>query len=137
MAVTPSSGGTPLSSSSASASFYAPLPAASVSEIDVSCPPNLRALNDNNNNYQYDCSTDTNILGGDITGMYAYSLQQCIDACSTMNLVRGALICKAVALDRDALAAYRKNHGAICWLENATTPRYAVSRTTVAISKAQ
>jgi hypothetical protein len=65
-------------------------------------------------NYTYDCLTDSDISGSNITGIYAYSLQQCVDACSTMNLVKDSITCKAITLDQAAYTAYRDRFGANC-----------------------
>jgi hypothetical protein len=58
------------------------------------------------------------ILNNDITGIFAYSLQQCIDACSTMNAINNDDNCKAVVLISTLAAQYELNKGANCWLKS-------------------
>ncbi|KAH9869905.1 hypothetical protein J1614_006826 [Plenodomus biglobosus] len=94
---------------------YTPLPATLVPTIDNSCAsPTLTAFN----GASYACSPDSNFFGADITGIIAYTLQQCVDACSTMNEVAGQRRCVAVALNHDLAAAYRNLKGANCWLKS-------------------
>ena len=71
--------------------------------------------------------------GSDITGMTAYSLQQCIDACSTMNDLAGERRCIAVALNGDLAEWYKANKGANCWLKNASRSFMEETRVTVAM----
>jgi hypothetical protein len=70
---------------------------------------------------------------GDITGITAYSLQQCVDACSTMNEVEGTTKCRAVALSQALSDEYGHNRGANCWLKNVTEPRAGRAKLTVAV----
>jgi len=106
------------SSTSASASAYIPPAATSIPLIDTSCPSLLRSWD----NKQYTCTEYRNIQGGDITGISAYSIQQCIDACSTYNSVAGSTKCRAVAIGADLGHAYEINKGANCWLKESATP---------------
>jgi hypothetical protein len=74
------------------------------------------------NKKSYDCFEGRNIWGrGDITGIVAYNMQQCIDACATFNAM-GGMKCAAVLLVRDLAKDYGTNKGAYCWLKNVTTP---------------
>ena len=63
-----------------------PSTAVSVVRIDTSCPPSLVAWDSK----RYTCTDNGNIEDDDITGISAYSLQQCIDACSTGHAVHGS-----------------------------------------------
>jgi hypothetical protein len=91
----------------------------SVAELDISCPESLTDYNDK----PYDCVTGTNILmKGDITGFVAYTVQQCIDACSTFNQVAGNTTCKAVVIGKALSTDYKTNKGANCWLKNIAGP---------------
>lgn len=54
---------------------------------------------------------------GDLTGMVAYTLQQCVDACSTYNQVAGNTTCRAVVLISFLRSSYFGNKGANCWLK--------------------
>jgi hypothetical protein len=100
---------------------YLPPAAKDVVWIDTSCPSSpLRSWD----NGRYACTEDRNIQGGDITGISAYSIQQCIDACSTWNAGEGSSgkKCKAVAIGADLEHAYEINKGANCWLKEAAAP---------------
>ncbi|KAF2845681.1 hypothetical protein T440DRAFT_472462 [Plenodomus tracheiphilus IPT5] len=112
----PPSTTTPSSTTAATSNIpYAPLPPTLVPTIDNSCPSStLSAFN----GATYTCTTDSNFFGGDITGIVAYTLQQCIDACTTMNEVSGDKKCVAIALNHDLAAAYRNLKGANCWLKS-------------------
>ncbi|KAH7080893.1 hypothetical protein FB567DRAFT_115092 [Paraphoma chrysanthemicola] len=129
----PSATSIPLASASAtpsSSSLYIPPPASSVLAIDISCPSILEAYNGKG----YRCFKDTDINSiGDITGITAYSLQQCVDACSTMNEVAGTTRCRAVALSQALSDEYGHNRGANCWLKNVTEPRAGRPKLTVAV----
>lgn len=71
----------------------------------------------------YNCFASIDIRWvGDITGIYAYTLQQCIDACSTMNEVAGEIRCVAAAIGEDISGDYQLNKGANCWLKSRTDP---------------
>jgi hypothetical protein len=54
---------------------------------------------------------------GDLTGMVAYTLQQCVDACGTYNQVAGNTTCRAVVLISYLRDSYFGNKGANCWLK--------------------
>ncbi|RYN88146.1 hypothetical protein AA0119_g12142 [Alternaria tenuissima] len=82
----PTNGVTLTNSASASGStpaVYILSAAVSVVSIDTSCPPSLVAWDSK----RYTCADDRNIKDADITDISAYSLQQCIDVCSTWNAV--------------------------------------------------
>jgi len=81
--------------------------------IDISCPSQPQAWNE----ASYNCTSGVNIPGADITGIIAYTLQQCMDACSTMNVVAGTTRCVGVALNGDMSARYGVGAGANCWLK--------------------
>jgi hypothetical protein len=120
---------TPSATNPPSTSLYAPLPAASVDKIDISCPRSLLSYNEK----YYNCFPQLNIEAGNVMAISAYSLQQCIDACSTMNEVVGPNSCIAISLIEGLASDYRNNHGANCWLKNATSPTVSWSDGTVAV----
>jgi hypothetical protein len=51
-------------------------------------------------------------------GIVAYTLQTCIDACSTMNQLQGSTKCKAVIIGTNMSKDYNHNKGATCWLKS-------------------
>jgi hypothetical protein len=86
--------------------------------IDKSCPDNLKDWSGK----AYDCFEGGNVAGqGDITGITAYTMQQCIDACGTWNHV-SSLKCAAVILSENLGFEYGVNFGANCWLKNVSGP---------------
>lgn len=108
----------PSPSPTASRSIYTPPPAASVALIDISCPPATAPSLKSYNDERYACTQGKGINGNDITGISAYSLQQCIDACSTFNTRGGSTKCAAVVLNADLAKSYDINNGANCWLKD-------------------
>ncbi|KAF2827846.1 hypothetical protein CC86DRAFT_465677 [Ophiobolus disseminans] len=111
----------PASSGSATSSKYVPILASAVPLIDISCPSSSSPPLKSFNGKQYACTENRNIVGNDITGISAYSLQQCIDACSTMN-TRDGKKCAAVTIGPDLAHAYEINNGANCWLKEKSSP---------------
>ncbi|PVI02657.1 hypothetical protein DM02DRAFT_626547 [Periconia macrospinosa] len=65
---------------------------------------------------QYLCEDDTNYQSGDITGIVAYTLQDCADACATFAMFNGR--CDSFTHDADVARSYQINNGANCWLKN-------------------
>jgi hypothetical protein len=69
----------------------------------------------------YDCNEQRDFVQNDITGIIAYSLSACIDACTTFNLVNANVDvpgCKAAVLSSNLKNSYNTNKGANCWLKN-------------------
>lgn len=101
---------------------YTPRPPASVTKIDTSCPSDLILRSWTGDTYT--CSPTTDINGkGDITGLVAYTVQACVDACSTLNRVQSAKTCVAVAVNQMLAGDYTKQ-GANCFLKNITGPTH-------------
>lgn len=100
--------------SSPSSTMIAPNPR-TVASINVTCPSSLKDFK----NKDFDCTNDITLEGGepDVTGMIAYNLQQCIDACSTYNELTKNATCVGVVLVSNMAQAYATNHGANCWLK--------------------
>ncbi|KAH7392147.1 hypothetical protein DE146DRAFT_634318 [Phaeosphaeria sp. MPI-PUGE-AT-0046c] len=110
---------TPSASSlpSSSGIFYVPPPAGSVLAIDTQCASKLQSWDHST----YSCHSGQDIPGqGDIAAMTAYTIQQCIDACSSMSTIPGAPKCRAVAIGKTLSHEYNVNKGANCWLKNVT-----------------
>lgn len=51
----------------------------------------------------------------------AYSLQQCVDACSQYNYRAGSG-CKGIVIQGNVGRSSRLGNGANCWLKNNTSP---------------
>jgi hypothetical protein len=73
------------------------------------------------NGQLYAATVGKDIANNDITGIFAYTLQQCIDACSTMNAINKDDGCKAVVLISSLKREYEMNRGANCWLKSNST----------------
>jgi hypothetical protein len=63
-------------------------------------------------------------VDNDITSIVANTLQQCVDACSTMNHFAIAPKCKAVMLNENLASTYSNNHRANCWLKSVAGSEY-------------
>ncbi|KAI8932929.1 hypothetical protein NX059_010400 [Plenodomus lindquistii] len=108
---------------------YTPLPPSAVTSINITCPERLRSYDGG----IYDCVEEYNAKWvGDITGVLAYTLQQCVDACTTYNKMQGTGKCTAVVLDRNMAQKYAANNGATCWLKNMSDPAQSYPNTTMA-----
>ncbi|KAJ4293589.1 hypothetical protein N0V90_008872 [Kalmusia sp. IMI 367209] len=95
--------------------LYAPTAPQDVLRINVSCPSStISSFRDD----KYSCKGTTDFHNNDITGIQAYTLQACIDACSTYNLYNPTKKCKAVVIGEDLATEYAKNSAANCWLKN-------------------
>lgn len=88
--------------------------------MENACPPKNAAgqsLVTTWDKSQYLCEDDTNYKAGDITGIIAYSLQDCADACATFAKFNNGG-CDSFTHDADVARSYQINNGANCWLKN-------------------
>jgi hypothetical protein len=70
------------------------------------------------NLYTYNCLDNTNIGGVlDIASFTAYTLEQCVDACSQYNLKAKNDTCQAVVINEDVGFLHSTGNGANCWLK--------------------
>ncbi|USP80176.1 uncharacterized protein yc1106_07450 [Curvularia clavata] len=98
--------------------------------IDNSCPSTLRSYNSK----LYDCVAKRNANEvGDIIAILAYTLQQCVDACSNMNIIAGSVKCRAVAMTNGLDYEYQNNIAANCWLKSASQPSQQWDNATLAV----
>lgn len=65
----------------------------------------------------------------------AYTLQQCVDACSTMNMVIENKPCKAIVLSENLMQDYMGNGRANCWLKSTSQGVVDKAGVTVAVLK--
>jgi hypothetical protein len=138
-ATTPTTQTSSLSTSSTRASLaagaaYTPLAPDAVSLIDNSCPgtPTFPSFNGDS----YNCTHDKGRAGytySDVSATTAYTLRQCIDACSMLNVVSGKKTCKAIVLDGNMATSYAKPKGANCWLKEVSTTPYFGTGLTLAV----
>lgn len=80
----------------------------------------------------FNCQDHQNMPGNDIVGVIAYTLQACIDACSTVNYLQGDGTCVALVLSRDMKTSYESNFGANCWLKKTSSALASDDNETVA-----
>lgn len=104
-----STSSTTSSASSAPNSIYTPLPPSAVSRVGNSCPQSgslsLTVLGQTST---FSCSRQTDYPGNDITGLIAYTMQQCLESCMLANYVQGAKVCVAVAYSGQLSAQYER-----------------------------
>ena len=97
---------------------------------DNSCPQTLRSYNSK----LYDCIAQRNANEvGDIIAFEAYTIQQCVDACSNMNTIAGSVKCRAVAMTNGLNYEWEGNVAANCWLKSASQPSQQQDNTTLAV----
>jgi len=65
------------------------------------------------------CREQTDFPGNDITGLVAYTLEQCLESCGLANYVQGKKICLAVAY-AGKLSVYYNQYRANCFLKKST-----------------
>lgn len=124
---TPPTGTSMAPSTTSSGAFYTPLLPATVLNVDVSCPSPARSFY----NQSYTRATLTDIRrAGDIIGIVAYTVQQCIDACSSMNNMMQKNVCLGVAVNPGMQENYGR-YGGNCFLKNVTGPTGSVPETTL------
>jgi hypothetical protein len=96
---------------------YAPVPPSEVDLVGVSCPPkpvNILLLHFN---ATFACTSDTDYVGKDITGLVAYTLKQCLQFCV---LASTGHQCVAVSYSGNMKQEF-KAWGANCWLKTDTS----------------
>jgi hypothetical protein len=77
--------------------------------------PLLRGL------YKYNCLDNTNIGGViDLASFTAYTLEQCVDACSQWNFRAKDETCQAIVINNDIGYQRSDGNGANCWLKSNT-----------------
>jgi hypothetical protein len=83
-----------------------------------SCPPDNSDVKTSNAE-SYRCMSGKNVGGNDLAAIVAYTLQQCVDACSEMNNLASARnACKGVVMAEDLSNRYLKGNRANCWLKS-------------------
>jgi hypothetical protein len=96
--------------SASTTSVYTPLPPSAVPLINNSCPSTILFSSKND---KYDCTEQIDLNGGDIISIIAYTLQDCIDACSQYSAIQGNNACQGVILNKKMSYQPRGN----CWLK--------------------
>jgi hypothetical protein len=106
---------------------YAARPFGAIQSINATCPSTLlissqleSKMSDISGRYTYNCLDSTNILDADLMSFTAYTLEQCVDACSQYSAMNGGAntTCKAAVISSDFSARYETANGANCWLKS-------------------
>ncbi|KAF2650571.1 hypothetical protein K491DRAFT_761625 [Lophiostoma macrostomum CBS 122681] len=95
------------------AETFPPVPS-SINRLALACPTDNTIKTWDNSTFS--CASTTNLAAGDVTGIIAYSVKDCADACATASrFLDGG--CDAFTLDADLARSYSINNGANCWLK--------------------
>jgi hypothetical protein len=99
------------------------VPPSQVQVIDNSCPDGELKSYDNT---RFTCEEHKEVSERDITGLVAYTLQICIDACAKYNEFRDmddGDKCGGVVLASSLSHSYASSKGANCWLKTVEAQR--------------
>ena len=106
-------------------SIYTPRLPADVSRVNSSCPSSGRfTVTVMEQSSEFVCSAQTDFPGNDITGLVAYTLQQCLESCILTNIVQGKNVCVAVAHSEYLSQLYLQYKGN-CFLKSSTAGKMA------------
>ncbi|USP73584.1 hypothetical protein yc1106_00858 [Curvularia clavata] len=112
--------------SQGSSGTYSARPFSAIQLINSTCPSTILVssqlegkANNISGRYAYDCLDSTDILdGSDLMAFTAYTLEQCVDACSQYSAMANKNeTCKAVVINSQFLQSYETGNGANCWLK--------------------
>ncbi|KAI0901659.1 hypothetical protein F4806DRAFT_8449 [Annulohypoxylon nitens] len=123
---TPTSTPTSLISTSATLTDYAAPSPSDVETLHIDCPRLDGKITEDSIQQRYKISCGERIVGGgsDVitySASIAYSLQDCIEACSQLNIWTGGLYCTAVTWSQAMSFAWETEGGMNCWLFNSTS----------------
>jgi hypothetical protein len=107
---------------------YAARPFGAIQSINATCPSTLLVssqlegkTSDISGRYRYNCLDNTNIPDlPNLVAFTAYSLEQCVDACSQYSAMNNSTstTCKAAVINADFSQRYESANGANCWLKS-------------------
>ncbi|OAL48512.1 hypothetical protein IQ07DRAFT_632853 [Pyrenochaeta sp. DS3sAY3a] len=121
------------SAPSSSVSVYYPPAPSLVALVNSSCPASGKITVEVLDEFAtYSCTEKTDFIGNDITGLVAYTLVQCLEACGQANRVQGGGTCVAVVHSPMLNIQYAR-FGANCFLKKATAPQRPNDEWNVAI----
>ncbi|RSM06501.1 hypothetical protein CEP52_005697 [Fusarium oligoseptatum] len=128
---------TPTPSATTSAAFFTPTPAAEIRNLTWFCEESEQTKTiqlTNGFDFKVYCGTDGGGVGNadgggtlkDLVGIIAYSLEDCLQACTQMNAMDDnqdtGVTCKSVSF-RANLAQSYKQYGGNCWLKDGKKKR--------------
>lgn len=112
--------------SQGSSGMYMAQPFGAIQSIKSTCPSTILVSSQLegkatkiSGRYTYNCLDSTNILdGSDLMEFTAYTLEQCVDACSQYSAMASKNeTCKAVVINSEFRQSYETGNGANCWLK--------------------
>lgn len=116
---------TPSVGSGDTGTHYTARPFGAIQSINATCPSTLLIssrmegkTSDISGRYTYNCLDSTNILDTTLMSFTAYTLEQCVDACSQYSAMNASETCKAAVINSDFSARYETENGANCWLKS-------------------
>jgi len=105
--------------------YYSARPFGAIQSINTTCPSTLLISSrlegkksDISGRYTYNCLDSTNILDTILMSFTAYTLEQCVDACSQYSAMNASSACKAAVISSDFSTRYETENGANCWLKS-------------------
>ena len=117
----------PTDGSQGTGTDYIALPFGTIQSINTTCPSTLLIssrlegkTSDISGVYTYSCLDSTNILDSTLMSFTAYTLEQCVDACSQYSAMDSSTnnTCKAAVISSDFRGRYETANGANCWLKS-------------------
>ncbi|KAL1800839.1 hypothetical protein ACET3X_001181 [Alternaria dauci] len=117
----------PSGASGNTATDYTARPFGAIQSINTTCPSTLLIssqlegkTSDISGAYRYSCLDSTNILDSTLMSFTAYTLEQCVDACSQYSAMDNSSnnTCKAAVISSDFGRKYETANGANCWLKS-------------------
>jgi hypothetical protein len=116
--------GSPSVGSENTGTDYTARPFGAIQSINATCPSTLLISSrlegkksDISGRYTYSCLDSTNILDNTLMSFTAYTLEQCVDACSQYSAMDANNTCKAAVINSDFSGRYETENGANCWLK--------------------
>jgi hypothetical protein len=127
--VSPERTTTPPTSTVSALATYTPPSAAEVTAVAIACPSSGSSsiVASFANTAYFRCINSRDLRAGDITGIQAYSLQSCLDACESMNIVSRSTKCIAISVGTQLSQQYQENNGANCWLKGNGTAETVIT----------
>ncbi|KAI1612007.1 hypothetical protein EDD36DRAFT_465854 [Exophiala viscosa] len=94
---------------------YTPLLPSQVNTTALDCNDQSTLTSESGDQFQLNCNM--NYGGNDIVDFIAYTLDACIEACSSMNTVANATTCHGVMFNANMETVYAEDSGN-CWLKS-------------------
>ncbi|KAH8709962.1 hypothetical protein GQ44DRAFT_714884 [Phaeosphaeriaceae sp. PMI808] len=119
---------------------YIAIPLAQVKSVDVKCPSSILDMNigaPNLKGRRYSCQDSVNSNDTDLIAFTAYTLEQCVNACSQYSLKWTKQPCAAAVIGGDIEKRRNIGDGSNCWLKTGNLKSFAQSGFTLVTSLAK